>query len=76
MQLATNASCAEVPPWDGRHLPPQHLRMQLGRKATSQHDIDRLGVANAADESVYRPVATSPSACAGQSLTSFLHPVV
>lgn len=40
--------------------------MQPGRKATSHHDIDRLGVASTADESVYRPVATSPPACTGQ----------
>jgi hypothetical protein len=36
--------------------------MQLGREATSHHDIDRLGVASTADESVYRPVAISPPA--------------
>lgn len=55
----------------------QHLRMRLGRKATSHHDIDRLGVASTADESVYRPVATSPPACAGQSLRSSLpRPIV
>lgn len=29
--------------------------MELGRKATSHHDIDRLGVASTADESVYWP---------------------
>jgi hypothetical protein len=28
--------------------------MQLGRKATSHHDIDRLGVASTADGSVFR----------------------
>lgn len=28
--------------------------MQLGRKVTSHHDIDRFGVASTADESVYR----------------------
>jgi hypothetical protein len=32
-----------------KHLPPQHLRMQLGQKVTSHHDIDRLGVASTAD---------------------------
>ena len=31
--------------------------MQLGRNATSHHDIDRLGITSTADESVYRPVA-------------------
>lgn len=30
--------------------------MQLGRKVTSHHDIDRFGVASTADESVYRPL--------------------
>lgn len=35
--------------------------MQLGRKATSHHDIDRLGVTSTADESVYRPVADRAS---------------
>lgn len=70
--------CRAVSPWcsggastgrpQGKHPPPQHLRMRLGRKATSHHDIDRLGVANAADESVHPRVGTSPPACAGQSL--------
>lgn len=37
-------------PTGGRkHTALQHLRMQLGRKAISHHDIDRLGVANTAD---------------------------
>ena len=31
--------------------------MQFARTATSHHDIDRLGVASTADETVYRPVA-------------------
>jgi len=72
MQLTTKRQLRRSPTGDGKHLPPQHLRMQLGRKATSHHDIDRLGVAGTADESVYRPVATSPPACAGQSLRSSL----
>jgi prevent-host-death family protein len=63
MQLTTKRQLRRSPTGDGKHLPPQHLRMQLGRKATSHHDIDRLGVASTADESVYRPVATSPPAC-------------
>jgi prevent-host-death family protein len=72
MQLTTKRQLRRSPTGDGKHLPPQHLRMQLGRKATSHHDIDRLGVASTADESVYRPVATSPPARAGQSLRSSL----
>lgn len=52
MQLTTNASCDEVPPGTRKHLPPQHVRMRLGRKATSHHDIDRPDVASTADESV------------------------
>jgi prevent-host-death family protein len=63
MQLTTKRQLRRSPTGDGKHLPPQHLRMQPGRKATSHHDIDRLGVASTADESVYRPVATSPPAC-------------
>jgi hypothetical protein len=39
------------PTVDGKHSPPQHLRMQLGQKATSRHDIDHLGVTSTADES-------------------------
>ena len=72
MQLTTKRQLGRSPTGDGKHLPPQHLRMQLGRKATSHHDIDRLGVASTADESVYRSVAISPPACAGQSLRSSL----
>jgi hypothetical protein len=60
------------PTGDGKHLPPQHLRMPLGGKATSRHDINRLGVAGTGDESVYRPVATSRTACTGQCLKSSL----
>lgn len=35
--------------------------MQLGRKATSHYDIDRLAVTSTTDESVYRPVADRAS---------------
>ena len=61
MQLTTKRQLRRSPTGDGKHLPPQHLRMQLGRKATSHHDIDRLGITSTADESVYRPFADRAS---------------